>query len=283
MTSRTGKLHAAPFDAAGWIASHPVFTVEEFAAAHRQGRRRSRLTAHSLLRYHLEHTPELQQVFRGRYATTTDAFVIATSLAPDATIAYTSALEAHGLIEDELDVQWTSATRGTKPFRFAGRAFAPILLPKSLRRRSDRGGGTERLDRGGHPIRVTTLERTFVDLLDRPRQGPPLDFLWSLWLTHGPQLDHQEMVRTALLLGTSLTAMRLGFFLSYHPRFIPQAALVRRLQQLRPAQAMHWDRLASDAGRPAPARRRGETTNSYERDWQLLLPPYLVERRAAAR
>ena len=178
--------------------------------------------------------------------------------------------------------QWTSATRGTKPFRFEGRTFTPILLPKQLRRLDDLGGETERLDRNGHPIRVTTLERTFVDVLDRPRQGPPLDFLWTLWLTTGREFDREAMVRYALHLDTALTAMRLGFFLSYHPRFVAEPALLQRLQR-RPAQAMHWDRLATDDGRPSPAQKRGKTTNSYERDWQLILPPFLVQRRADAR
>ena len=59
--------------------------------------------------------------------------------------------------------------------------------------------------------------------------------------------------------------------------------LLQRLQRLRPAQAMHWDRLASVDGRPSPAPKRGQTTNSYERDWQLILPPFLVQRRADAR
>ncbi|MBX7096522.1 MAG: hypothetical protein K1X89_02320 [Myxococcaceae bacterium] len=279
------KKATAPFDAAEWIAAHPVFTVADFAEAHGRGRKRSHVSALSLLRYHLGKNG-LRQVHRGRYTTTTDPYVLASHLAPDAAVAYLSAFAVHDLVDDEGLVTWTSRQRTPKRFsdRPSGATFIPAWIPEALQRRADDGFGVQTLLRDGQPVRVTTMERTFVDVLDRPRLGPELPTLWRFWLEHGRTLDHDAMVRHTLRLDSAITALRVGFFLSTHPEFRPTTRHVEALQRFRPATPVPWDRSDRDpAAALEPRRKRGEPTYSYDQPWNLLLPRFLVERRAESR
>ena len=92
---------------AAFFATHPVFTHEEFLAAHGARGKRSARTADSLLRHHAI-VGNIQHVRRGLYATVpvgatlgaflVDPFLLATKLAPDAAVAYHAALQFHGKV-----------------------------------------------------------------------------------------------------------------------------------------------------------------------------------------
>ena len=97
--------------------------------------------------------------------------LVASRLAPDAVIAYHSALQLHGKAYSlSRRITFLSQSR-VKPFTFRGVEFVAVPVPSALVTLPDQGGGVAEVQRNGLAVRVTTLERTLVDVLDTPRYG----------------------------------------------------------------------------------------------------------------
>src|SRR3981189_76769 len=159
---------------------HAIFTHREFALAHSGGGRRSSQTTNNILAQHVA-GGRLLRVHRGLYATVPpgvnpksfepDPYLIATQAADDAIVAYHAALQFHGKTYS-VSSRFTYLTRHRlRSFEFRGSEFVAVLLPAKLRAsRRPAGGLLEQRHAGGF-VRVTTLERTLVDVLDAPEHG----------------------------------------------------------------------------------------------------------------
>lgn len=126
--------------------------------------------------------------------------------------------------------------------------------------------GTMSAERSGLEIRVTSLERTLVDLLDRPSLGGTWEEIWrSLETVEFFDLD--EVVEYTLSLENATTAAKVGFFLDQHrDTLMPDEAHIDRLRLLKPAQPHYMSRSSGKTGR-------------LMRDWNLIVPAEIVERR----
>jgi hypothetical protein len=58
-----------------------------------------------------------------------------------------------------------------RSFHFQGQEFIPVQAPLSLRKRKDWGRGVREICHAGGLVKVTTLERALVDVLDAPDKG----------------------------------------------------------------------------------------------------------------
>ncbi len=208
---------------AEFFATHPVFTHAEFVAAHTaQGR--SAHTSNTLLAKHVV-AGRLLRVRRGLYATvpvgldaaefSPDPYLIATELREDAIVALHSALAFHGKAYSVWNRhQYLTAERG-RPFTFRGLEYGPVQVPLPVRPLPDFGGGVLTRYHAGGTVRVTSLERCLVDLLHAPDHGGGWEEIWrSLEMVE--YFDLAAVARYALLLGSALTAARVGFFLEQH-------------------------------------------------------------------
>jgi predicted transcriptional regulator of viral defense system len=74
---------------------------------------------------------------------------------------------------------------------------------------------TKRRLRIGLPLRVTDIERTFVDVLDRPDLSGGWEEIWRS-LESVEYVKTERVVEYALLLNKSTTVAKLGFFLEQH-------------------------------------------------------------------
>jgi len=170
-----------------------------------------------------------------------DPYVLASLLAPDGVVAYHAALQFHGKVHSiSRRFTFLTCTR-TKPFMFRGSEFAPVPVPPSLRKLPDLGGGIVEKLRDDVRVRVTTLERTLVDLLDAPRHGGGWEEVWrSLEMVEFFDLD--AVVEYARKLGSAITAARVGFFLEQHrePLMVEDAQLAK-LQELAPKGPRYFD------------------------------------------
>ena len=205
---------------ADFFERRPVFTHEEFVVA-RAPRGGSASTTNNLLAKHLA-TGRLARVRRGLYATVprgvapdqapVDPYLVATKLAHDAVVAYHAALQFHGKAHSVWD-RFHYMTRGrARSFSFRDMAFLPVQAPTSIRELPDLGGGVIARRHAGGGVRVTTLERTLVDVLDAPDKSGGWEEVWrSLEMVEFFDLD--AVVEYALRLGTALTVARVGFFL----------------------------------------------------------------------
>jgi len=165
------------------------------------------------------------RVRRGLYATVpagkdpssfwVNPYLLAGRLAPDAAVAYHAALQFWGKVYIVWDrIQYVTRLR-RRPFRFQSTDYHAIQAPASVRDQPDMGGGIVSDSQAGGPVRVTSYERTLVDVLDAPDHGGGWEEIWrSLEMVEYFELE--AVVRFALDRRSALTAARVGFFLDQH-------------------------------------------------------------------
>ena len=124
-----------------YFATHPVFRLEDFAAAHQAGGRLKPSSSLAIVKQHVR-AGNLLHVRRGVYAVVprglspdrvvVDPYVLATNLAPDAVVAYHGALQFHGKAHSlARRVPFLTSTKA-KPFEFRGTAFVPVPVPPEV-------------------------------------------------------------------------------------------------------------------------------------------------------
>jgi predicted transcriptional regulator of viral defense system len=257
-----------------YFATHPVFRFEDFASAHRQGDARKPVASQAALRQHVR-AGHLLHVRRGLYAVVPrgtfaeslpiDPFLLASRLAPDAVIAYHAALQLHGRAHSlSRRVTYLTCTRA-KPFEFRGGEFVPVPVRPSLRRLPDLGGGVVDVRRNGLSVRVTTLERTLVDVLDSPRHGGGWEEIWRS-LESVEFFDVDAVTDYALKLGSAVTVAKVGFFLEQHrEELMLEESHLERLREHAPSQPMYLERGKRESGRLLTR-------------WNLVVPERVVNR-----
>lgn len=256
-----------------YFANHPVFRHEEFTAA-LTARGRSPRTANNLLAWYLA-SGRLMRVRRGLYAVVprgtdpekavVDPYLTASNAAADAVVAYHAALQFFGKAHSSWrSFHYLTGRRG-RPFSFRGEQFVPVLVPSRLRTLPDWGGGVVEKRYAGGSVKVTTLERTMVDLLAEPARGGGWEEIWrSLEMVEFFDLD--AVVDYAEKRGSALTAARAGFFIDQHREtLMAEDKHLNALRTLAPAQPRYFD----------TSRRPGKLVSA----WNLVVPEYILHRR----
>jgi predicted transcriptional regulator of viral defense system len=123
--------------------------------------------------------------------------------------------------------------------------------------------GVEALDRLGQDVRVASLERSLVDVLDRPDLGGGWEEIWRS-AESVEYYDISQVVEYALLLRNATTAAKVGFFLEQHQEQLTVAASqLDRLREVRSRQPHYLERGRS--GRLVAA-------------WNLIVPEEVLNR-----
>lgn len=234
-------------DSLEFFARHPVFTADEFVSSREDAGRHSRETSQKLLAYHVN-AGRLVRVRRGLYAFVdpglggVDPYLVATKLARDAAVAYHAAMQFHGKAHSVWS-RYTYLTRA-HPGRFhLGQGeFVAVRCPSALRALQDMGGGFLETPHAGGRVRVASLERTLVDVLDAPALAGGWEEVWRS-LESVEFFDLDAVVEHALRRGSSLTVGRVGFYLERHRDILMVED--RHLEALRdraPRQPLYLDR-----------------------------------------
>lgn len=203
-----------------FFQQYPVFTREEFLSG--SGVRAGTRTADNLLLHHVTRG-RIVQVRKGLYATVPrgvdaasaaiDPYLLASRLAPGAVVALHGALQLRGYSYSV----WTRFHYMTRlrrlPFTFRGAHFVAVPAPRSTQPPGEVGVVEER--HAGGTVRVTTLERTLVDILRSPRLGGGWEEVWRS-LEMVPFFDLDAVSTYTLALGSALTVARVGYFLEQH-------------------------------------------------------------------
>ncbi len=253
-----------------FFATHPVFTRSEFGAVRDQSSAR---TGTNLLAYYLREG-RLLRVRRGLYAVvprgveaatfTPDPYLVATQLAPDATVALHAALQYRGRTYAVWNRFHVATRTKATAFTFRGSTYLPVR--PSARATASTTGVLEERHAGG-TVRVTSFERTLVDLVDAPDVGGGFEEVWrSLEMVEFFDLD--AVIAEALAREAAVTAVRVGFFLEQHRDTLHvEERHLAPLRARRPKQPTYFD-----------ARR---SPGHLVLSWNLIVPKTVLDRRWA--
>jgi predicted transcriptional regulator of viral defense system len=145
-----------------------------------------------------------------------DPLLVAAYATEDACLVQHAALAVHGYARSAPDylTYVTDLFTGCRWY-FRAHTFVPLRSFHALARRGAERTGTMVLERAGLPVRVTTVERTLVDVLMRPQWTGGWEEAWRT-LSTIQSLDVDEVIRYISLLGNASTASKVGFFLESH-------------------------------------------------------------------
>ncbi|MEI8328985.1 MAG: type IV toxin-antitoxin system AbiEi family antitoxin [Chlamydiia bacterium] len=210
-----------------FFALHKVFTFKELELSLSSGHDSSvkNSTLYNLLTYH-QKQGHILRIRRGLYYSVpkgldpthcpVDPFLVASKMAEDAVIAYGSALDFHGKLHTiQSRVIYLTKKRVMASFDFRDIKYQAVAIPSALKAAGQETFGVQSIDRLGQPVFVTSLERTLVDVLDRPYLCGSWEEIW-LSLESIEYLDMDQVLKYALLLANSTTIAKLGFFLETH-------------------------------------------------------------------
>ena len=193
-----------------------------------------------------------------------DPYLLGTQLAPDGVVAYHAALQFHGKAYS-LWNRFHYLTRGRqRRFAFADQEFVPVQAPAGVRDLPDLGGGVVERPHASGVVRVATLERSLVDVLDAPERNGGWEEVWrSLEMVEYFDLD--AVLAYTRVLGSALTAARVGFFLEQHRDVLMVGDQhLQAFRELAPRQPRYLD----------PRRESGKLVKS----WNLVVPKRVTTR-----
>ena len=257
-----------------FFSRHPVFTVGELADFLAEWGSKNQWTRKALLAHHLKQG-HIMRARRGLYLVVppgvapeycpVDPYLLAAKMTEDAVLAYHTALEFHGKAYSVHERFLYLTCRPLRPVKFRSYHFHSVLFPKALRDKSKQAFGVTVRERVGVSVSVTSLERTLVDLLDRPNLGGGWEEIWRS-LEAVEFFDIDQVVEYALLLGNATTMSKVGFFLEQHC----EALMVDdvHLQPLREHRPRSPHYLVRKRGRPG----------HLVAGWNLIVPAEILER-----
>lgn len=258
----------------GFFRMHPVFTGEELskhlASCGDVGER----TREALLAYR-QKTGLVVRIRRGLYAAIppgadadaypVDPLLVASRLTHDSVLSHHTALEFHGRAYSVHTHITYSASRPLEPLRFRSHVYRGTKFPKTLLRAGKVNAGVSSGERGGMPLKVTCLERTMVDVLDRPDLAGGWEEIWRS-LESVEFFDLDKVVEYALLLENATTAAKVGLFLEQHQEsLMVEARHLNALHDMRPREPHYLDRVKRTPGRLVS-------------QWNLVVPQQVLDR-----
>jgi len=257
-----------------FLSQHAVFTLDEldrFLSARGSGNPNTRK---SLLTYYRK-KGRIIPIRRGLYATVpadadprsiaVDPYLVAAKLTPDAILAYHTALEFHGKAYSvHMRLRYVSASNSMS-LTFQGHEFIRATASPVLRAKGEELFGVVRRKRSGVDLRVTSLERTLVDVLDRPDLSGSWEEIWRS-LESIEFFDLDQVIAYVLLIENATTAAKVGFFLEQHKEnLMVDDVILDQLRKLRPRHPHYFVR-----GRRDDCRWVGE--------WNLMIPVEILNR-----
>lgn len=257
-----------------FFSKHPVFTWAELAEHMTKRGDVGPRAAEALLAYY-QRSRRLLRIQRGLYAIVppgadsethpVDPFLVASKLTVDAVLSHHTALEFHGKAYSVHKTIIYSAARPPGPLAFHSHILMGARFPESLRRAGKEDFGVLTAERAGMEFRVTSLERTLVDVLNRPDLVGSWEEIWrSLELVEFFDLD--TVVEYARLLQIATTSAKLGFFLDQHrDSLMVEDRHWEALREMKPRQPHYLDR----------SKRKSSRLVS---EWNLVVPGEVLDR-----
>jgi predicted transcriptional regulator of viral defense system len=252
----------------------PVFTSEELARYQASRGHVGERAGDALLSYHTK-AGRLLRVRRGLYAVvppgtdprtySVDPFLIAGKTTPDAVLSHHTALQFHGRAYS-MSTRFTyGSSHRPRVFTFRSNTFQGTGFPLSLSRSAQEHNNVSNVELASVDVRVTNLERTMVDVLDRPALSGGWEEIWRS-LESVEFFDLDKILEYVHLLNTATTAVKVGFYLEQHREsLMVEERHLKPLREQRPRSPHYLDRNKRGGGRFFPS-------------WNLIVPEEVVNR-----
>lgn len=256
-----------------FFALHPIFTHAEFAKAIQEDKGLSPKTIEASLRHYTQ-TGRIANIRKGLYVViipgqtsrnfTVDPFLLAGKLLDDTILGYHTALQYYGHTYSLWQHYVIITSHYLFPFQFRAQSFQTVKPPRKLIAKHQVLYGVNIEERQGISIRVTSLERTLVDLLDRPDLGGGWEEVWrSLEMISYFKLD--KVLEYVRLRDNATLAAKVGFYLEQHQ----QALMItddylQALEKLIPKQPHYFD--------------RAHRESQLIKRWNLMVPQNILEK-----
>lgn len=252
---------------------HPVFRYEAFKSFMQERGVHREASIRQLLRYY-HHKGKLIHIRRLLYAVTPmltqggiDSYLVAASATQDAILGYHTALEIHNLAYTHFnELVYLTETPGYG-FDFQHQHYRPICHSKILINTHQTQHDVVIIERQGIKIKVTDLERTVVDVLDRPDLSGGLEEVIRS-LDHLVNFNAQKIIDYALLLNKASLAAKVGYFLEQLPKHLAVSEEILNL--LLPHIPKNPYYIESS--------QKGEGKGEYIAKWKLIVPTYIIKR-----
>jgi predicted transcriptional regulator of viral defense system len=107
-----------------------------------------------------------------------DPYLLAAKMTNDAVLAYHTDLEFRGKSYSVYKKLCYVSAHKSLPLKFRDYQIKGVPLPKPLRAKGKEMFGVTSLKRSGVELRVATIERSLVDVLDRPELTGSWEEIW---------------------------------------------------------------------------------------------------------
>ena len=255
-----------------FLSQNEVFTVEELDHFLLENGSGNPNTRKALLTYYRK-KGRVIRVRRGLYAVVplgsspetspVDLYLLAAKMAKDAVVAYHTALEFYGKAYSVYNRLYYLSAARSLPVEFRSHEIRRVPVPHALLKKGKEMFGVDRHQRSGAEVPVTGLERTLVDILDRPELTGSWEEIWRS-LESVEFFDTEKVVEYVLLLENATTAAKVGFFLEQHKEeLLIGDDDLKPLRKLRPRQPHYLLRGNRKAGR-------------WVKEWNLIVPEEIL-------
>jgi predicted transcriptional regulator of viral defense system len=251
-----------------FFEAHPVFRYEEFAnfmlthGTKRPESWRQQLNYHQKVGHLIHIRKSLYAVNpKFNHLKLIDPYVIASKAVASAVIAYHTALELYGIAYTTFNEFTFITCQLTKPFSYEGNKFRPVFQIKEISIQHE----VNTIKRDGMAVSITSLERTIVDVLDRPDLSGGWEEIWRS-LDNIIKFDVNKLIKYAISLKNATTVAKVGFFLEHcMQHFTVDKKCIKKLLPYIP-KSPHY--ITRDKRYDA----------KYISEWQLMVPLSIINR-----
>ncbi len=141
-----------------------------------------------------------------------DPFLVAGIAAEDSVLAYHSALELHDIAYTTFETLTFLTRKHLRPFNFRSQKYQAVYPLERLLKKSKENFAVETIVRSGMTIKLTSIERTIVDVIDRPEISGGWEEIWRS-LEHLVTFDMNKLKDYLILLDKAILVAKVGFFL----------------------------------------------------------------------
>lgn len=259
-----------------FFEQYPVFTQREYRQFLLSIGTTNPNTQRELLAYHLK-KQHIMRIRRGFFASIPSSlrsslenfpvspYLIIGRIRGDAVIAYQSAFDFHGVSYSLHHQYLYISEHPVRPFEFNETQFVCLPFPNALLAQEAANFEVVSAEQQGLSIQVTSIERTIVDVLDRPNYGGGWEEIWRT-AEHISILNLDNIIKYAGLLNNATIIAKLGFFLEqFKEQFNVDESILNYLESKKPSGTHYLERSKRESGK-------------WLHRWNLIVPNYIIER-----